>query len=611
MFPARPGPLAVIITLALTTASSAQLTDQQRKQLVQDMRASVDQLDADRIPNLQSAQQDFMQRVAEVHQHLNQSTTAENRDAWLAYFQFEKLLGAIRAGDSPATLTREARDLQERLIGTYPGLEVRQVRAVRDSVNVLIPAIRYREPDQAVALIGRQLTALAKRFEQLDAVPSIDDAAAANLILGILHDANQDVLAVATLKELYSRPNMRVWFAERFVQQLVEEPIDEYQPVRDCILGTSIYGTAHFVGESKVELLPADGAVRMKLTVVGQAVSNNVGYRRPVRLRSKGYAGLCVTQTLSASDSGVTFDPTYVDVNLKTELTAIEHRSRLVRRIAWRKAGQSKGRADRIATERMRQKLRDQFDRDVQQRAAGAGDPMSRVRPVLQRLEFPEPERELRSTDDAIYFRSVLRRGDQVGSAVSPPEFPTEHNAVVQIHESAIDNALSHLLAGRTVREEQIEKLLADAGRQMPEKEKDEDPFVIDFASVRPIVFEARDDKLRFGVRATRFSQGARELKQSLIIAAQYAPASTPEGKVILIRDGKVQVSFPGRKRLSLGQAGLRRVIVESFDDIFPATLLDRPLKIPADFRLEALRDREFTPRMIAAADGWLTASVE
>jgi hypothetical protein len=460
-----------------------------------------------------------------------------------------------------------------------------------------------------VALIGRQLEALATRFEELEAVPSIDDAAASNLILGILEDANQDVPAVRTLRELYGRPNVRLRIGEALVQELVSRNIDEIQPVSDCILGTRITGTAHFVGSAKANLLPANGAVRMQLTVSGRANSNNIGRNGPVRIRSQGFAGLCMTRNITVSESGITFDPSYVDVKLNTKINAIEHRSRLVQRIAWRKARESKNEADRIAIERMRQRLRSDFDRDTQQQASMPADPLAKVRPILQRLELPEPTRELNSTDDAIFLRSVFRRDDQVGSAVSPPPCPTNQHAVLQVHESAVDNALGHLLAGRTVNEREINQLLADVGRSVSE-DSEEEPFEIDFASVRPIVFEARDDVLQIGVRCTRFSQGSRELKRSMIISAQYTATSTQDGRVILTRTEKVRISFPGGRRLTMGQAGLRRVIEDNFSDVFPETLLEQPLKIPSDFRLEKVRGREFRTQLITAQDGWLTLAV-
>ena len=610
----RPITLAILIAMATATCLHAQLSEAQRARLVSDMRASADHLDVSRIPDLQASQQNFLFRVAELHVFLQSATSNENRDAWLEYFNFDPLIKAIDSGDASAMI-ESAQSLQFRLIGIAPGLEVKQVRAVRDAVNQLIPAVRYRDREKSVSLIGKQLNLLATRFEKLDSVPSIDDAAASNLILGILDDANQDVAAVATLRDLYSHPNATIWLGESLVQQAVGRPVDERnKPVIDNILGTRIVGKANLSGVVQANLLPATNAVRMQLTLTGHVSSDNVGYNRSVRLRTKGYAGICVTRTVSASESGVIFEPTYVDANLRTEINAIEHRSPLVRRIAWKKSREMKPLADKIAKDRMKQRLGQEFDQATRETASAAPpDPLARVRPVLQRLELPEPSRELSSTDEAIVVHSIFRRIDQVGSPVSPPPFPTNYDAVIQLHESALDNALGHLLAGRTMNEKQMNKLLADAGRPLPATEKkddDEPPFEIDFAKVRPIVFEARDDALRVGIRGTRFATGRRELKQPLEITAQYTPAMTQDGVAILTREGDVRVDFPGRRRLTMGQAGLRRTIEEKFANVFPEILLDRPLEVPSEVPLPAMRGRVFRPRLVHAKDGWLTVAI-
>jgi hypothetical protein len=127
---------------------------------------------------------------------------------------------------------------------------------------------------------------------------------------------------------------------------------------------------------------------------------------------------------------------------------------------------------------------------------------------------------------------------------------------------------------------------------------------------LQPIVFEARDQTIRVGVRGSRFAQGNRELKQSMEITATYEPARTGEGKMILIRKGEVEVNFPGGKRLTVSQAGLKRTIQKKFNKLFPDTLLNRALEVPASTQVDALRGRVFWPRVVDARDGWLTIAV-
>ena len=81
---------------------------------------------------------------------------------------------------------------------------------------------------------------------------------------------------------------------------------------------------------------------------------------------------------------------------------------------------------------------------------------------------------------------------------VSRPPLPGPFEAAVQLHESVINNAFSPVLAGRTLSERQLDRLLEEAGLELPEPKKEDreddrpdQPFEIDFSRLQPIVFQA------------------------------------------------------------------------------------------------------------------------
>jgi hypothetical protein len=264
----------------------------------------------------------------------------------------------------------------------------------------------------------------------------------------------------------------------------------------------------------------------------------------------------------------------------------------------------------------MRRKVGGQFASQTSETASVAPpDLLAEIRPVLKRLSLEEPSRLWGSTEQAIFIDSTFRRHDQLSSVVSRPPISEPYDAAVQIHESVIDNAFAPVLAGRTLKESQVDDLLEKSGRPLPapktgDETESEPPFEIDFARLRPIIFEARDQTVRLGVRGTRFAQGNRELKQAMEITALYEPGKTADGVVVLLRKGDVSVVFPGGKRLSVSQAGLKRTIQKKFSNVFPEVLLDRPLEVHADAKLEAIRGRVFHPRWVDAKDGWLSIAV-
>ena len=256
----------------------------------------------------------------------------------------------------------------------------------------------------------------------------------------------------------------------------------------------------------------------------------------------------------------------------------------------------------------------------------------TKVRPILTRLDLSEPTRQIGSTDNAIYLEATLASEGQLAApglsrfASTRPTLSGRYDVALQLHETVIDNVISPVLAGRTMTETQINKLLQrtpiaqsssskDSGSNTDDddddKEKDEPPFEIDFARLRPIVFEARDQTIKLGIRGTRFAQGRRELKQSLEITATYTPARMPDGTAMLIRSGKIKVDFPSRKRkLSVSQTGLKKTIEKKFANVFPEMLLHRDLQVPPTVKLEAIAGRSFRPETIDARDGWITLTV-
>ncbi len=269
-----------------------------------------------------------------------------------------------------------------------------------------------------------------------------------------------------------------------------------------------------------------------------------------------------------------------------------------------------KPQADRIAKAHLRERLAEGFDKETRETAAAAPpDPLARVRPVLQRLDIPEPARQMKSTDESIEVRSMVRRTDQIGSPVPAPPLLDDFKVALQIHESAVNNSLGHLLAGRTMTGKQLNELMSKTGRgeELPE-DPDKLKFEMDFDKIRPVIFEARDNLVRVGIRGTRFAEEGKPTTNELIeIVAAYSPALMPDGRAVLVREGDVKVDFP-KVRSPTKKAAMRGAIRDKLADAFPAIVLDRPLKVPDG--AVALKGREFRPQSIDAKDGWLSVTV-
>ncbi|WP_145167698.1 hypothetical protein [Rubripirellula lacrimiformis] len=601
----------------------AQWSASERDQLAQQMDDAAANVDPDKFPGLDEASQNVSASMAKAEEFLVRQTDAENAAAWLQYLDFGPLRDILGTEDSAVAAAREAIDMRYRLVGTTPGLELTVLRNLRSDLEQLIEAVRLRDPDRAKDLVAKQMTAIAEKIREMDDSPSADDVSTLGAVIGLLKSSGQADDVVQSVRNRFGRPNMAVLVGESTVQSLVNRAVDQTRPVRDCILGTRIVGNASLNGFVTADLVPALGEFQIQVALTGCVSSINTGYNGPVVLRTSGVGSVYVSRVLHIRESGVAADPAMVQASLRTNIDAIEHRMRLVRRIARKKAAEQKPGADRIAVEKLRTQVGAQFVKETDQASAiTAPDVLAKVRPILKRLSLDEPTRTLGSTDQELFIDSTLRRSDQLASVVSRPFISNAFDAAVQIHESAIDNAVMPMLAGRTLREGELAGFVENTGLKIDPKpvaatedesaeDDDEEPFEITFARLRPVIFEARDQTLRVGVRGTRFAQGSRELKRTMEITAVYEPARTEDGTMLLLRKDDVEVTFPGSgNRLSVSQAGLKRTIQNKFAKVFPEVLLDRTLTVPATVEMEALRGRSYRPEVIDAKDGWLSIGV-
>ncbi|TWT82506.1 hypothetical protein CA13_39690 [Planctomycetes bacterium CA13] len=596
--------------------SLGQLSDYDRARLVSQIEYSKNQIVAERFPDLETAKQEVLRRSNIVRGVMQTQTSKANGQEWLDYLEMAPITTAINDDASAAKLAYAAFDLRHRLVGNARGLEISVIRHLRDSVEDLISAIRFRDADKSVIQFQKQLDSLVERIEVLDRVPSAEDAAAIAAIVGLIDESGQAKEVVGVMKDVFGRPNVTVLVGEPIVQKLVNRAVNESKPVRDCILGTRIVGTAYTNGVVTANLLPSIGSARIQVALAGHVTTKSFGYNGPVRLRTTGNGDYSAWRTLNVNEQGVTLEPAVATAVLNTQIDAIEHRLRIVRRIAKKKSAEQKPLADRIALRKLEARVKDEFLQETNQASEiKPPDVSGRITPMLRRLSLEEPARLWGSTDEAIFIDATFRRGDQISTVVSKPPINAAYDVAVQFQESVVDNTLGPLLAGRTVKESEINQLLSRTDQQAVAKNSDDDDeatsFELDFARVQPIVFEARDGAVRLGLRGTRFAEGKRELKVAMEITAMYRPARMQDGRMVLLRDSEVDVDFPGRKKLSVSQSGLKRNIQKKFTEAFPETLLHRKIEIPATVKVDALRGREFRPTYIDARDGWLTIAVQ
>lgn len=591
------------------SVASGQLTSADREALLDAVQSAQDNLDPDRLPDLESARARLLESIDDVKSHLDRSTGEENRNAWLAYLDMDPLVEAIDSEAAPANLIKEARILHGRLIGTSPGLEMPAVMALRRSVDHFSEAILFSNPDPSIANLKRQLQVLSKMLQTVDDCPSPDQFNSISQLVAYLNASGQAPQAVQVFRDTFDQPNVAIMIGSTLINEAIGRSVVRKRPVRDCILGTRLVGNALLTGDVRATLIPSDGTARVGLRLQGTVETKNTGYNGPVRLKTSSFAKIISDRVMIIDANSIQFEEISTQADLSTTIDRIDHKLALVRAIAKKQAARKKPAADRIGERKLREQVSSQFTSESNEvNPVTPTELLDRAEPMLNRLSLTRPTQFWSSTEEAISVASVLRNPDQLASAVQRPNLAQPFSLAIQIHESAIENAFTAILAGRTLNEKRLEELLANVSiKNEDEEEETESPFEISFSRSRPVIFEARSQSLRLGLRGTRFTQGNRApLVKPIEITATYEPASNQDGKLVMRRADQVSVDFPNA-RLTLGEVGLKRVIQKEFDQIFPQEILEQNPRISEDAKIQSLRNREFQPSRIDLTDGWFS----
>lgn len=611
-----------------------QLSEARKSQLISSVRQAKENLGRRPYPSARLAGERVKNATDGLADYLFRRTSGERAANWLDYVDADPLIDAITGDKSASEIETAARSLQNRLVGNIVGLEMPPLLKLRQETETLIAAVRYTDPDRSLRLVQQQLDSLIKRLES-ESLNTPQEAAELSLLVQLLDQSNQVPEVVTQLFDAFSRPNLVVTVDSRIIQDVIGRPVDRMRPVRDCILGTRIIGNGRLQGQVSGRLVPCLGRVQVDLVLTGQFRSDSVGYNGPVRLPSVGRGAITATRSIWIGEDGVSLSNVSSSVSLDTTVTSIQHPLRIVRRIASKQVAAKKPQADQIARERFRNQVVTDFSNQTSEAAQRIGtgpmgssslpskvSPLNDARVTLKRLNLSPPSRSIGSTSHSVFAQVTQRTGKQLAAISSPPSPGAPGSGIVsgdatlQMHESLIENLASTVLGGRTITGQQIDQLISSVkdtsiSRATPGSAIEAPPekFEIEFASLRPIIFELRDQKIRVGIRGNRFSQDGRDLRSSLEITATYEPVDMG-GYKVLRRAGSVDVDFPGSGRIGMQKVAQRRSIQKLFNNRFPETLLDQPVILPVLAMVPSLSGRVYRVNGINSQDGWLTLTV-
>jgi hypothetical protein len=213
-----------------------------------------------------------------------------------------------------------------------------------------------------------------------------------------------------------------------------------------------------------------------------------------------------------------------------------------------------------------------------------------------------EPTPVSLETQDGIAMARLRLAGDDQLAAHTPrPRAPNGSMLSVQIHESAINNALERLsLAGRQLPLEDLIHLLCErAGVEPHIPDELPEDVVITFAREQPLRVQYRDGLVHIRVALEAIESGRRGW-HDIVASVTYRPKAD-DPQLFLEREGPVHLSGPGHQ--GRAEIALRAV----FGKIFPK---ERPLPLLPEAFVTNPRLADMKVLQAVSADGWLAISL-
>ena len=325
------------------------------------------QLDKDKLPKINTAKLELVTALDNLEKFL--STNPTHADRWKKFLRLDSIREEANA-EKPNTALLI--DLETSMRQNYRGLEYPQYTKMRDSLTQFHRALRFStSPEQTIKAIDVRLEKLVEILNE-PIESETERSEAVGVIANYLDLTSQAPTSLAAFRAKYSLPNVQAYVRESFVSRMLVRPVAQPTAVNECLLGTRVVGSASLNGNVSADLLPSNNGVSLGLNLNANMSTNSTGYNRGVVIRSTGASPILASKQIFVTPSGISSTAASVATNLQTQINSIEHRSRIVRRIAKRKAAETQPQANMIAEGRLQNRVRTQFDQQVEEQLGQA-----------------------------------------------------------------------------------------------------------------------------------------------------------------------------------------------------------------------------------------------
>ena len=421
-----------------------------------------------------------------------------------------------------------------------------------------------------------------------------------------LFDPRAARLAALT-RTAFSGVNVRLQVGKDMVAAGFVEEIEEALDIDEMILRTRVVGSGTLSGMSSAELVQSPNRAVIRVIADATMESLTDGAQAMVTLKNHTTGTLRGEKQILFAAEGISTMPARARANLDADLSDVQiDAGRFVTRVARSQIDRRRNESLSEASRRAEQRMSTQMNERIDQNIAELNERYQKIRTVMTRAGLFPRVWNLSSAPERIDWSILLGNRDQPSAPIPAPAVSPTNGLAVQVHQSAFNNMLTILLAGRSVDEERFAERIAEFLEEKPaflERHSDETPAKVSFDGRVPVDVLFVDDKIRVVVRLTDIHV-MDNAGRSFMISVEYQ-VKMENGTVILEQTEAeaFPAGFrPGEDTLSAAQTIIRTYLLRRLD-----TLPKRQEAQALDLGGQWKGKGQLIPQFASAENGWLT----
>ena len=524
--------------------------------------------------------------------------------AWRKYLKLDQLRELCSTGAEVSPAERKlARDILYRYHSTQ--LSTEQASLLEK------PALRkFAEELAAWGAEPVDLQTLAANIEKYESEQGSISAVALAEMYDLLRWSSEGPTSelADVVNSYYRNANVRVAISAELVNRLLPKEMRTAEPVQDFIQGASVQGQSETSTRLRLVLLPDRWRWKMGLEAKGEVASSTASTAGPATFYQDGSASYRARKLLTVDRKAIRMHDAEAEAAAQTQLNDFETDfdgiplfNALARMIARNQYEQKSPAATQEVEGKIINRATGTLDTQVAERIEKAkAEIQNKLVAQLQKLHLDPTPVDLETTQDRLIARYRLAGREQLSAHTPRPQAPGDSLLSVQVHETALNNALDHLnLAGRKIElHELFQEMTTRFGDQkVPVPEDLPEGVFVTFTDQEPVRIDFQDGRLRIQIHLRELSiTSNHKTFKNLIVTGYYKP-HPDQLDANLERDGIIEL---GGNRLAVGE---RIMLAGIFEKVLSR---NRKLNLVNEriSKSPELKDQQVTQFVIH--DGWI-----